>query len=413
MASDDTQRLAVDGGEPVRTRPFAPWPLHDERDEAAVLRVLRSGQWGWYGPEIPQFEEEFARAQDAKFAVTVSSGSAALEVALAACGVGLGDEVIVPVYTFFATASACLMRGAIPVFADVDPLSWNMDARDAESKITSRTKAIIPVHIAGCPANLDAIRQVGQNHGLTVIEDAAQAHGAQWRGRAVGAIADLGCFSFQASKNINSGEGGAVVTDDEDLAERSWSFKNYGRNRRNTQWHGHDAMGTNFRMTEFQAALLRSQLERLDEWATQRTRNAEYLINGLREIDGLTPQQPDEGVTRHAYHGFITRFDSKAFGGRDRDWFCEAMEAEGITAFAGYAIPMYRQPAISDSTHNLLQSLGRETSEDALGWTRCPVSEQRCRDTVWLGTQNQLLGTTEHMDDILRAISKIQRAVGS
>ncbi|HVF10102.1 MAG TPA: DegT/DnrJ/EryC1/StrS family aminotransferase [Abditibacteriaceae bacterium] len=408
MASGNDEKLALDGGTPVRSWPFTNWPIWDEQEEAALLRVLRSGRWGWEGDETQNFEDEFARAHQARFAFTVASGSAALETALAAAGVTWGDEVIVPPYTFFATASACLMRGAIPVFADIDGASLNLDAAAVEAAITPRTKAIIPVHIGGCPANLDAIIGVARRHNLSVIEDAAQAHGAAWRGRPVGAIGNLGCFSFQSSKNINSGEGGAVLTDDEELAERCWSFKNYGRERHNTVWYGHTTLGTNFRLTEFQAALLRAQLTHLEDWAQRRTRNGEHLSAGLGESGVLMPQQPDAGVTRHAYHVFMACYDSQSCGGRTRDWFCEAMSAEGISCVGGYT-PLYLLPGIRQGTQDLLRALGRDVSEDALGWTRCPVVEEVCRDAVWILGQSAFLGTTEDMDDILRAVAKVRR----
>jgi len=409
MASGNEEKLAIDGGTPVRSRPFVSWPIWDEQDEMALLRTLRSGRWGWEGEETQRFEEEFARAHQSRFAFTVASGSAALETALAALGVAYGDEVIVPPYTFYATASACLMRGAIPVFADIDGASFNLDAAAVEGVITPRTKAIIAVHIGGCPANLDAILDVARRHNLSVIEDAAQAHGAAWRGRPVGAIGNLGCFSFQSSKNINSGEGGAVLTDDETLADRAWSFKNYGRERHNTVWYGHATLGTNYRLTEFQAALLRSQLTHLEDWSQRRTRNGEHLGAGLRASGVLMPQQPDEGVTRHAYHVFMARYDAGSCNGRARDWFCEAMSAEGISCVGGYA-PLYQLPGIQKGTQDLLRALGREMSEDALGWTRCPVVEKLCQDAVWVISQGAMLGTTEDMDDVLRAVAKLQRA---
>jgi len=406
--TDNKDKLAIDGGTPVRTEPFAPWPIIDERDEAAVLRVLRSGNWGWHGEETPAFEAEFAQAQGVAHAVSVSSGSAALEASLYAVGVRTGDEVIVPPYTFLATASTVLMRSAIPIFADIERATWNIDPVDIERKITSRTKAIIPVHIGGCPANMDAINAVAKKHGIPVIEDAAQAHGATWRGRGVGAIGDIGCFSFQASKNINSGEGGAVTSDNKELIDLAWSFKNYGRDRENMVWYGHDRLGTNLRMTDFQAGLLRTQLERLEDWSTRRTKNAEYLSAAIAPL-GLTPQHIEEGVTRHVYHVYIAHYNAARFGGRDRDWFCEAMKAEGITCNRGYA-PLYNQLGVRNTTHELLGALGRETSEAALGWTTCPVTEELCEQTVWLSAQHELLGTIEDMDDIVKAIEKIQRA---
>src|SRR5512141_1618821 len=207
--------LAVDGGSPVRSRPFPSWPVFGERDEQAVLAALRSGKWGLGGEAIPAFERAWEAFQGANHAVAVASGTAALEWSL-------------PAYTFVATATAVLALGAIPAFADVDADTLLIDARSAEASVTERTRAIVAVHVAGCPADLDSLRAVARRHRLALVEDAAQAHGAAWRGRRVGAIGDVGSFSFQATKNLNCGEGGAVVTDDAALAEAVWSLHNVG-----------------------------------------------------------------------------------------------------------------------------------------------------------------------------------------
>jgi dTDP-4-amino-4,6-dideoxygalactose transaminase len=326
--------LAIDGGTPVRSRPWPRWPIFDETEEQAILEVVRSGKW-WSveGTKVREFEEAFARFQDAQFAVCVTNGTAALEVALRAAHIGCGDEVIVPPYTFIATATAVLAVGATPVFVDVEEESLNIDPTKIEEAITPRTRAIIPVHIAGCPADMDGVLEIARKHNLLVIEDAAQAHAAEWKGTKVGAIGDMGCFSFQASKNLNAGEGGAVLTNNPHWADQVWSVHNVGRVR-GGRWYEHHVLGSNFRMTEFQAAILLAQLKRLPEQTERRTQNAHRLTEMLSQIPGIRPPRPDPRVTRHAYHLYIFRYDKNHFGGRPREDFLKALNAEGIPCSA-------------------------------------------------------------------------------
>jgi dTDP-4-amino-4,6-dideoxygalactose transaminase len=329
--------------------------------------------------------------------------------ALRAAGIEYGDEVVVPPYTFIATASACLLAGAVPVFADVDPQTFTLDPHRVEAAITPRTRAIIAVHIGGCPADMDQLRAIAQRHRLCLIEDAAQAHGAAWRGQRVGAIGDIGCFSFQSSKNVNAGEGGMVVTNDDALYARCWSYKNYGRIPEGA-WYQHETLGDNFRITQFQAALLRTQLSRLDEWAAQRSANAAYLSEGLRTIGGLEPQKVDHRVSCHAYHLFIVRYNAAAFGGWSRERFLEALRAEGVPAARGY-IPLYRTNAIRQGTMDLQRALYGTDAAAVYALPECPVTDQMCdEDGVWLVSQGALLGPRTDMDDILRAVEKLRRA---
>lgn len=399
--------LAIDGGTPVRTRPWPPWPVFGEAEEQALLEVLRSGQW-WSvgGSKVCEFEEAFARFHEAQFAVCVTNGTAALEVALRAARIGCGDEVIVPPYTFIATATAVLAVGATPVFVDVEEESLNIDPTKIEEAITPRTRAIIPVHIGGCPADMDGVLEVARKHNLLVIEDAAQAHAAEWKGRKVGAIGDMGCFSFQASKNLNAGEGGAVVTNSPHWADMVWSVHNVGRVR-GGRWYEHHVLGSNFRMTEFQAAILLCQLQRLPEQTERRTRNAQILSQLLAQIPGIRPPQPDPRVTRHAYHLYIFRYNKEAFGGRSREEFIKALNAEGVPCSAGY-VPLYKERVF----------LNRPQSTDLCQMSRwkdyssvhCPVCERACyEEAVWL-YQNMLLGDEQDMADIATAIAKVQRA---
>jgi len=387
----------------------------DETDEQAVLEVLRSGKWGSHATtgKVAEFAEKFAAFQDAKHGVALTNGTAALEVALRAVGIAPLDEVIIPPYTFVATATAVLALGAIPVFCDIREDTFLIDAADAERKVTPRTKAIIAVHVAGQPCDLDAVLAVAKRHNLKVIEDAAQAHGGAWKGTKVGALGDAGTFSFQSSKNVNAGEGGMVVTNDAELAERAWSIVNVGRVR-DGSWYQHELMGWNLRLTEIQGALLLAQLARLPEQYERREHNALFLDWELGQIPGLRPQARDERVTGHAHHLYMARYDASQFGGKDRAWFQKAMQAEGIPVSPGYTTPLYRMNAVINERRKwaeLARAAGREvtcaaTPEEEV----CPVAERACGgEGVWLG-QVTLLGDERDMVDIVTAAAKVQKA---
>jgi dTDP-4-amino-4,6-dideoxygalactose transaminase len=401
-------KLAVDGGAPLRTDLWPEWPIWDEREEAAILDVLRSGQW-WSvgGKRVPEFEEEFARYHDAKHAVAVTNGTAALEIALRALGIGCGDEVIVPPYTFIATASSVLAASATPVFVDIDPDSLNIDPGKIEAAITPRTKAIIPVHIAGGPADLDGVLEVAKRHGLAVIEDAAQAHGAEWKGRKVGAIGACGTFSFQASKNLNAGEGGVIITDDDETADRLWSVHNVGRTK-SGKWYEHNVLGSNFRMTEWQAAILRCQLERLPEQTALRNENAAYLSELLFDVPGVRTLKRDPRITAHAYHLYVFRCDLAVLGGHSRDEFVRALTAEGVPCYSGY-VPLYKEKVfdLKASGNGAWCQVGRCIDYRAYA-EQCPVCEEVCSDAVWI-MQHFLLGTRSDMESIAEAVGKIIR----
>lgn len=395
-------RLAVDGGAPVRdvkARPWPRWPVWDEREEKALLAALRSGTWG-QSTQVQAFQEEFARFQDAQYGVCNVNGTASLEAALRAAGIGMGDEVIVPPYTFIATASAVLMCNGTPVFADIDPDTYNLDPAAAGAAITPRTRAIIPVHIAGCPADMDAFAALAKKHGLVLIEDCAQAHAAAWNGRKVGALGDMGTFSFQSSKNINAGEGGMVLTNSKEWHERCWSVVNVGRVP-DGAWYEHRVLGSNLRMTEFQAALLRVQLTRLPQQAQRRWENAQILNRELAKIPGIRPMRLDPRVTMHAYHLYIFRYSPQEFGMSRAD-FLRALNAEGVPCSAGY-VPLYR---------NELFRTGRTYAGTQVDYSKvcCPVAERVCEDeAIWL-FQSMLLGTPADMDEIVEAVGKVGRA---
>jgi len=353
---------------------------------------------------VPAFEEEMARLHGARHCCAVTNGSHALEIVLRALGVGCGDDVIVPAYTFMATASSVLAVGARPVFVDILPGSLNMDPDAVAAAATARTKAVIPVHVGGRPADLDGVLAVASRQGWAVVEDAAQAHLARWRGRAVGAIGNAGTFSFQASKNLNSGEGGAIVTNDDRLADDIWSVHNVGR-RRGGRWYEHAVLGSNYRMTEFQAAILRGQMTRLEEQTDRRGANAEYLTELLRGIPGVTVLDADPRVTRHAWHLFSFWIDPAAFGGRDLAAVLSALGAEGIPADQSYP-PLYREDLFARGAPGCC---GR--CDFQYGAVRCPVSEDAHQRVVRMHQPN-LLGTRADMDDIATAVSRIQKAWG-
>ncbi|HTE18422.1 MAG TPA: DegT/DnrJ/EryC1/StrS family aminotransferase [Armatimonadota bacterium] len=400
------QQLAVRGGSPVRTQPWPAWPVWDEDDARAVAEAVRSGKWfAGNGSRCDEFARLYARLHGARHAVPCCNGTQALEIAMRAAGIRAGDEVVTSPYTFIATASSIVQINAVPVFADVDPHTLNLDPGAAEAAITERTRAIVAVHVAGCPADLDALAELARRKGLILIEDAAQAHLAEWRQRPVGAHGDAGTFSFQASKNLSAGEGGVVVTDSDEIFERAWSLANCGRVREGG-WYEHRTLSGNYRMTELQAALLLSQARCLEEQTRRRNENALYLAAQLAAIEGIRPLSRDPRVTRHAYHLFIFRYDRRAFGNMPRDEFLAALRAEGIPCSPGYA-PLYRSPAfrIDTSTHPFAAGID-------YGAQHLPEVELASEEAVWLG-QSLLLAEQGDMDDIVAAVRKIQEAARS
>lgn len=397
------EQLAVRGGTPVRTRPWPSWPVWDEQDAEAVAEVVRSGRWfQGSGTRVTEFGQFFAGLHGARHGVPCCNGTQALEIALRAAGVRAGDEVITTPYTFIATASAVVQVNGVPVFADVDPRTLNLDPAAAEAAITERTRAIVAVHVAGCPADLDALGELARRKGLVLIEDAAQAHLAEWKGRPVGAIGDAGTFSFQASKNLNGGEGGIALTDNEEIYERAWSLVNCGRVREGG-WYEHRMLSGNYRLSELQGALLLSQARRVEEQTRRRNANGLYLAERLSQLDGIRPLYRDPRVTRHAYHLFVFRYDRSAFAGPTREDFLAALRAEGIPCSPGYS-PLYRSPAfkVDPTTHPFAGAVDYSR-------VRLPEVEQACEEAVWLG-QSVLLADQNDMDDITAAVRKIQVA---
>ena len=400
-------QLAINGGKPVRTKPFPSWPIHDDKERKAVLEVLESGKW-WYGENVRKFEEAFAAYQDAKFGITSVNGTAALYIALIAAGVGAGDEVIVPPYTFVATASSVLKVNAIPVFVDIDLDTWNLDASQIEAAITSKTRAIMPVHFAGLPADMDKINRIAKKHDLMVIEDSAHGWGTKWRGKGAGALGHLGGFSFQLSKNITAGEGGITLTDDEELADRARSYSNCGRGKTGG-WYDHFLLGGNYRMTEFQGAILLCQLKRLPRHVKTRERNAAYLNEQLSQIPGIHVVPDDKRVTQRSWHLYGFRFVADEFGSITLEQFLKAMCAEGIPCGAGYPHPLYKNPLFLKKGRGRkfcplsCPYYGKKMDYSKLS---LPNVELLCKQAAWFG-HSMLLGTKKDMQDIVRAMRKV------
>ena len=397
--------LAIDGGTPVRAKPFAAWPAHDERELRAVQRVVESGNWGGFpspNEHAARFAEEFAAYHKVRYGICTASGTAALEVALRAAGVRAGDEVIVPALTFVATAAAPLYMGAIPVFADIDADTWCIDPDQVEEAVTERTRVIMPVHLGSRMADMDRIGEIARRHGLTVIEDCAHMHGGFWRDGGAGSLGDLGAFSFQNTKLMTSGEGGIIVTNDDELAGRCHSYVDCGRLRPGDKPAGSQGVfGWNYRITEFQAAILLVQLERLPEQVRVREENKRYLTERLSRIEGVATLKQDERVTVTSGYGFYFKYCAAACRGVPRNRFVSGLRAEGIPCHGAFYEPVYKDPLF------MWQDAGVEADYSTV---HCPVAERAAyEESVWLAHE-LFLGTRDDVDDIAGAIEKVTAA---
>ncbi|MDA2916144.1 DegT/DnrJ/EryC1/StrS family aminotransferase [Nitrospinae bacterium AH_259_B05_G02_I21] len=412
--------LALLGGEPVRREPFPSWPIIGEAEINAVVAVLRRAQISSFsthaegflgGQEVRAFEEAFAAYHGVAYAVAVNSGTAALHCALAAAGVGPGDEVIVPPYTFTATATSVLHHNAVPIFADVEARAFCLDPEAVKRALTPRTKAIMPVHLLGHPAEMDELLALAANHNLVVIEDCAQAPGARYKDRLVGTIGAAGAFSFQQTKNIVSGEGGMVITNDGELAERARLIRNHGESVvvGKSRSYVANIVGWNYRMTEMEAALGREQLKHLDEWNAARRRLSRYLSTHLQELEGLTVPYESPGV-EHVYHGYGITVDQVAVE-VDKDVIIRALQAEGIPVSGGYPHPLYKNPLFQ--TKLAYGASGCPFTcppyEQSVSYPNglCPVAEELCEwSAIWLFVSRPP-ATEADMDDIILAFRKV------
>ncbi len=392
--ADVSLRLALAGGVPVRKEPFAPWPVFAEDEIAAVAAVLRSGKVNyWTGEESQQFEREFAAFVGVKYAVALTNGTAALELALYALGIGPGDEVVVTSKTFIASASCVVRVGAVPVVADIDPDSQNITAASIAAVLTARTRAVIAVHLAGWPCEMDGILALARERGLSVIEDCAQSIGARYKERATGAIGDIGTFSFCQDKIITTGgEGGMLVTDSRDLWERAWSYKDHGKSYAAVferehplgfRWL-HESFGTNWRITEMQAAIGRLQLKKLPQWLSDRRRNAALMNRGLAAIPGLRLALPP-AHSEHAYYKYYAFVRPEMLReGWNMQGLLDALAAEGIPCGVGACSEIYREKAFVNAGLGPKQPLpvASRLADSSLMFMLHPgLTEQDMRDT--------------------------------
>ncbi|MFA5859124.1 MAG: DegT/DnrJ/EryC1/StrS family aminotransferase [Elusimicrobiota bacterium] len=401
-------KLAINGGTKVRNKPWTKWPIFDNAERKGLNEVLESGKW-WYGAKVKQFEAEYANFHDAKYAVSCTNGTAALEIALIALGIGAGDEVIIPPYTFVATATAVLKVNAIPVFVDVNEDTWCLDEKLIEKAITKKTKAIAPVHFGGLPADMDKINKLAKKYNLKVLEDACHSWGSKWKGKGTGALGDMGAFSFQASKNINSGEGGIILSDNKDYADLARSYSNCGR-LLDKPWYAHYILGGNYRLTEFQAAILLAQLSRLGKHTSTREANAAYLNEKLGDLPGIKLTKRDKRVTRRSYHLYNFRYVEKELGGVPREKFIAAMAAEGLGISGGYPHPLYKNPLFltkgTGAKHCPISCpyYGKKVDYSKV---KCDVTERICyKEGAWFG-HTVLLGNKQDMKDVVTIFEKV------
>jgi len=417
--------LALNGGAPVRRLPFPAWPEIDQEDETAVLETVRSGRWWMYayssaelagedqegGSRVEAFERAFAGFQHARYAIATSSGSGALEIACRAIGLLPGDEVITTPYTFIASSACILNAFAIPVFVDIDPETYNLDAGLVEAAITERTRAILPVHFGGNLADMTRLCEIARRHNLAIIEDSAQAAGASLQGnRWAGTLGDIGIFSLQQSKILTCGEGGIFTTNNPDFAHLGWSLRHNGR-REDGLWYEHVRLGWHYRMTELQGALALSQLRKVQSQNECRKRNAFALFDALKGLPGLEPCRQNPETDQPVFYLAILRYDGRHWDNLPRDAMIAALRAEGIPCLSGYTFPTYENPLFQNTDFNGPLSAYRMRRGETIDFGRyrgaCPVAERACRDeAIWL-TQNLLLGTPEDTLDIARAFTKV------
>lgn len=398
-------KLAILGGKPVRMKPYPQWPVFDQRDIDAVSRTIQSGRWGglpYPGPNTAEFAKKFSELQGGGYAVPMINGTITMEVALRAAGIGWGDEVIVPAYTFQATAYAPMAAGAIPVIVDIHPDTYCIDPEKVQEAITEKTRAIIVVHLAAQMADMDAIMSIAEKHDLIVIEDAAHAHGARWRDQGSGTIGDFGSFSLQSLKSITTGEGGVLLCKDKHMAERAASIIDCGRPK---DKDGKEfTMGVNYRMSELHAALGVVALERFPEQFSQRAEMANYLEESLSEVPGIQLLKRDLRLTRRSLYRYVIKMDPEYYH-CNHDMFCKALSAEGIPVDTGYPA-MHRYELFQPRLSKLPVPTAFPEYFDFENMS-LPITERASeKESVWMGEAIFRAGQ-EGIDDIIKGIQKL------
>ncbi len=387
-------KLALYGGTPVREKPYPSWPAAGTLEKQRIAEVLASREWGGHSETVTGFETLFAGMHDCEHGVATATGTLALELALAAAGIERGDEIIVPAHSFIATATAVSRVGAVPVFVDIDRDTYNIDPEKIDAAVTNRTRAALVVHFGGLTANMDRIGEIARARKFAIVEDAAHAQGSEWHGHRAGGFGVCAAFSFQNSKTMTAGEGGILTTNDAELAARARSLNDGGR-RAGEGWFDHFELGSNFRMTAFQAALLSAQLDELTDRIRGREENVAVLLDVVR-APGVSFQARPDGANAHSYYLLIGRIDEKTFG-VNRDEFVRVMEAEGIPCRPFYPHTLYQNPLYNgpDAPPHRVEA--------------CPEAEQAVKDSFWI-SHRVLSGDNEDILDISRAISKVHDA---
>ncbi len=418
-------KLAIKGGKPVIPDGLKiKWPIFDHADKKALIEVLESGKWcscsylfknTQFESKVAKFEREFAKWNGANYAIATTSGTSALILALKAGGIEAGDEVILPAVTYVSSGTSVILANAIPIFVDIDPETYQISPQAVEEAITDKTKAIMPVHYGGYPANMDRIMETARKHNLLVIEDAAEAHGSEWRGKKVGSIGDMGCFSFQMGKPLTCGEGGIVLTNNEDLAVKCYSYGDLGRMPIEKEGRKYDTYlpAGNHRMSEFLGALLSVQLSRCDNQTEIRHKNGEYFARKLEKIEGISALKRDPRVTKRGYYFYFLRYDPSRWDGVPRDEFIKALTSEGVPCSARQNDPVYKSIVFYK---NVFGKTGCPVScplyEKKIDYSKfhCPEAE-RIYESEAVALGKDFLMERENIDKTLEAIYKIRENI--
>ena len=402
-------KLAILGGEPVRKNKSWPdWPYCDQKVVDSVVKTAKSGIWCRIqsaSGTVPTLEKKFAGLIGARFCVATGSGTQALHTCVEALGIGPGDEVITSPYTDPGTIASILAARALPVLADLDSESYQLDPDDVERKINDNTRAIMPVHMMGQPADMGRIMEIAKKHDLKVIEDAAQAHLAEYKGKNLGTIGDLGCFSFQSSKTIACGEGGGIVGDDEELMDKCYTVHNHGTSRRGLT----EVAGPKYRMNEFEAAVLLGQWPGIEERFARRNANAAHLTARLKDVPGIRPQKLYDGTGKGSFYLYATSYLKEHFNDVDRDTFLKALRAEGVSLSPYIKNGLHREPWIE---HILAQPVykkmfSKRRLKEYREQCECPRCDQVCAEMAMIWASGPLLGTKDDMDEVADAIIKV------
>jgi len=409
QVSKKAGKLAVLGGDPVRKNKSWPdWPYRDQKVIDTLMKTVQSGNWcriDTPSGTVSAFEKEYAALLGAKYCVATGSGTQALHTCVEALGIGPGDEVITSPYTDPGTIASILSAKALPVLADLDPASYQLDPDDVEKKINENTRAIMPVHMMGQPCHMERFMQIAKKHNLRVIEDSCQAHLAEYQGKKLGTIGDVGCFSFQTSKTLACGEGGGIVGNDEALMDQCYTVHNHGTSRRGRT----EVAGPKYRMNELEAAVLLGQLPGLQERFERRNRNADRLTARLKDIPGLVPQKLYEGTSSGSFYLYAMSYKKEHFGGADRSVYLKALAAEGVALSPYIKQGLHKEPWIDNIVK--LKAYTKMFSDARLrlfkDQCQCPKCDQVCEEMAMIWASGPLLGSESDMDDIADAIEKV------